>query len=153
MRIPLVSAFLVACLSAMACAYDVPGAKPITKLAEEAARAKASKKLLCIVYVGSMESCPHCAAAAANGVKAVRGSAELVVIKQAQAKDKAFAAKFTPAVQEMLARQPTGAWVSFNVFDAEMQTLVASAGRELEADRAAARDFAAKVRAAKALVK
>src|SRR5688572_9610426 len=109
MKALLLSATLVASFCNSAPAYEVAGSKPI-----------------CIVYVGSEESCPHCAAAAANGVKAVRGSAEVVVIKQVQAKDKTFAARFTPAVQEMLAKQPTNAWVSFNVYDPDMKTLIAS---------------------------
>lgn len=153
MKALLLSAVLIASLCSIAFATEVPGSKPIEKLDGEVAKAKAAKKLIAIVYVGSDERCPHCAATAAIGAKAIRASAELFVIKQAQAKDKAYAAKFTPAVQEMLARQPTGAWVSFNVYDADMQTLVASAGRELETDKAALREFSAKVRAAKALLK
>ena len=153
MKSPLVPAILLAAFCNIASAYDVPGAKPIDKLDGEVAKAIAAKKLICIVYTGSDESCPHCAAAALNGVKAVRGSAEAVVIKEAQAKDKAFAAKFTPAVQEMLAKQPTGAWVSFNVYDPEMKTLIASIGRALETDKNATKEFTAKVKAAKAEVK
>lgn len=136
-----------------ASAYEVSGSKPIEKLDAEVAKVIESKKLICIVYTGRDESCPHCAAAAANGVKAVRGSAECVVIKEAQAKDKAFTAKFTPAVQEVLAKQPTNAWVSFNVFDPEMKTLIASIGRELETDKKATKEFTEKVKAAKAELK
>jgi hypothetical protein len=72
------------------------------------------------------------------------------VIKESQAKNKSFVAKFTPAVQEVLAKQPTNAWVSFNVYDADMKTLVASIGRELETDKEATKAFTAKIRAAKA---
>lgn len=145
----LLSAILCAALGGTSFAYEVSGAKPIEKLDAEVARVKAANKLICIVYTGSDESCPHCAAAAANGVKAVRGTAECVVIKQAQAKDKAFTAKFTPAVQQMLAKQPTNAWVSFNVYDPEMKSLIASIGRELETDKEATKEFTAKIKAAK----
>jgi hypothetical protein len=153
MKALVLSPILVASFCYIASAYDVPGSKPIEKLDAEVAKVKASKKLICIVYTGSDESCPHCAAAAANGVKAVRGSAEVVVIKQVQAKDKAFTAKFTPAVQEMLAKQPTNAWVSFNVYDPDMNTLIASIGRELETNKEATKAFTAKVKAAKAELK
>jgi hypothetical protein len=153
MKALFLSAILVASFCSIASAYDVPGSKPIDKLDAEVAKVKASKKLICIVYTGSDESCPHCAAAAANGVKAVRGSAEVVVIKQVQAKDKTFTAKFTPAVQEMLAKQPTNAWVSFNVYDPDMNTLIASIGRELETNKEATKEFTAKVKAAKAELK
>jgi hypothetical protein len=153
MKALLLSASLLVSFCTIALGYEVSGSKPIDKLDEEVAKAKTSKKLICIVYTGSDESCPHCAAAAVNGVKAVRGSAEVVVIKQVQAKDKAFAAKFTPAVQQMLAKQPTSAWVSFNVYDPDMKTLVASIGRELETDKDATKEFTAKVKAAKAELK
>ncbi len=154
MRATFLAALLTATVCVPASAYDVAGSKPIEKLDSEVAKVKAAGKLICIVYVGSDQSCPHCAAAAANGVKAVRGSAEVVVIQEKQAKDKSFAAKFTPAVQEMLARQPTNAWVSFNVYDADMTTLVASLSRrELENDKQALKEFAAKVKAAKAAIK
>lgn len=153
MKALLTSSILVLSLFSSSLAYDVPGSKPIEKLDAEVAKVKASKKLICIVYTGSDENCPHCAAAAANGVKAVRGSAEVVVIKEVQAKDKTFTAKFTPAVQEMLAKQPTNAWVSFNVYDADMKTLIASIGRELETNKEASKEFTAKVKAAKAQLK
>ncbi len=153
MKALFLSATLLASLGHIAFAYEVAGSKPIEKLDSEVAKVKASKKLICIVYTGSDESCPHCAAAAVNGVKAVRGSAEVVVIKQVQAKDKAFVAKFTPAVQEVLAKQPTNAWVSFNVFDPDMKTLIASIGRQLETDKEATKEFTAKVKAAKAELK
>lgn len=149
MKALLLTASLLASFCTVAPGYEVSGSKPIEKLDAEVAKVKASKKLICIVYVGRDQNCPHCAAAAANGVKAVRGSAEVVVIKEEQAKDKSFTAKFTPAVQEMLAKQPTNAWVSFNVFDADMTTLVASIGRDLETNKDATKEFTAKVKAAK----
>ena len=99
MKALLISAILATSFCYIAPAYEVAGSKPIDKLDGEIAKVKTAKKLICIVYTGSDENCPHCAAAAANGVKAVRGSAEVVVIKQVQAKDTAFTAKFTPAVQ------------------------------------------------------
>jgi len=87
--------------------------------------------IVCVTAPDAEGCGEHGAAAAVNGVKAVRGLAECVVIKESQAKDKAFVAKFTPAVQEVLAKQPTNAWVSFSVYDPEMKTLIATIGREL----------------------
>jgi len=131
-------------------AYEVAGAKPIDKLDAEVAKVKESKKLICIVYTGRDESCPNCAEAAEAGVKAVRGATECVVIKEAQVKDKAITDKLTPAVRKMLAQQPTNAWVSFSVYDAEMNTLIATIGRtELQKDKKAIKAFTEKVRAAK----
>lgn len=153
MKTILFFSFLFLAASGFVSAYEISGAKPIEKLDAEVAKVIESKKLICIVYMGSDESCPHCAAAAANGVKAVRSSAECVVIKEAQAKDKSFTAKFTPAVQEMLARQPTNAWVSFNVFDPEMKTLIATIGRDLETNKKATKEFTEKVKAARAELK
>jgi hypothetical protein len=135
-------------------AYDVAGAKSIDKLDAEVAKVKESKKLICIVYTGRDESCPNCAAAAESGVKAVRGSAECVVITEAEVKDKAITDKLTPAVRKMLAQQPTNAWVSFSVYDPEMATLIATIGRmELQKDKKATKEFADKVKAAKAELK
>jgi hypothetical protein len=153
MKALLLSAVMVASFCIIASAYEISGSKPIEKLDAEIEKVKAAKKLICIVYMGSDESCPHCAAAADNGVKAVRGSAEVVVIKEAQAKDEAYVAKFTPAVREMLAKQPTKAWVSFNVYDPDMKTLIASIGRQLETDKKATKEFTEKVKAAKAQLK
>lgn len=154
MKALLLPALFAASFCHLASAYEVQGSKPIEKLDAEVAKVKAAKKLICIVYTGSDESCPNCAEAAVNGVKAVKSSAEVVVIKEKQAKDQAFVAKFSPAVQKMLAEQPTNAWVSFNVFDADMTTLIASAGRfELQSDKEATKAFTAKVKAAKAALK
>lgn len=135
-------------------AYEISGAKPIDKLAEEQAKVKESKKLICIVYTGSDKSCPHCAAAAENGVKAVRGSAECVVITEEQVKDKAIMDKLPANVQKMLKAQPTNAWVSFTVYDADMTKVIASANRQsLETDKKATKEFANTVKEAKSALK
>lgn len=135
-------------------AYEVAGAKPIDKLVAEVAKVKESKKLICIVYTGRDESCPNCAEAAEAGVKAVRGATECVVIKEVEVKDKSITDKLTPAVRKMLAQQPTNAWVSFSVFDPEMNTLIATIGRtELQKDKKATKAFTDKIRAAKAELK
>ena len=137
-----------------AAAYDVSGAKPIEKLDEEVAKVKASKKLICIVYTGSDESCPNCADAAEAGVKAVRGVAECVVIKEVQLKDAAITGKLTPAVNKVLSTQSRMAWVSFSVFDPDMNTLIATIGRmELQKDKKAVKEFTEKIKAAKAELK
>lgn len=134
--------------------YEVSGSKPIEKLDAEVAKAKESKKLICIVYTGRDESCPNCAEAAENGVKAVRGIAECVVVKEVQSEDKAITGKLTPAVQKILSAQPGLAWVSFSVFDADMTTLIATIGRtELQKDKKATKEFTEKIKKAKAELK
>jgi hypothetical protein len=145
---------VAALLCQFAGAYEISGAKPIDKLAAEQAKVKASKKLICIVYKGAHETCPHCAAAAENGVKAVRGSAECVVITEAQVKDKAIMDKLPPDVQKMLRSQPTNAWVSFTVYDADLTKIIATSGREsLENDKKATKQFSETVREAKNALK
>lgn len=138
----------------LATAYEISGAKSIDKLAAEQAKVKAGNKLICLVYKGSDDSCPHCATAAENGVKAVRGSAECVFITEAQVKDKAIMDKLPPHVQKMLKQQPTNAWVSFTVYDADMTKVIATSSRvSLETDKKATKEFAATVREAKAALK
>jgi hypothetical protein len=135
-------------------AYEVAGAKSVDKLDAEVAKVKESKKLICIVYTGRDESCPNCAEAAENGVKAVRGIAECVVIKEVEVKDKAITDKLTPAVRKMLEQQPTNAWVSFSVYDPGMNTLIATISRtELQKDKKATKAFTDKIRTAKAELK
>ena len=135
-------------------AYEISGAKPIDKLASEQAKVKASKKLICIVYKGSDDSCPHCAAAAENGVKAVRGSAECVFITEAQVNDKAVMDKLPVNVQKMLKSQPTNAWVSFTVYDADLTKVIATSNREsLETDKKATKQFSETIREAKDALK
>lgn len=141
--------FFAALLISSVQAYEITGAKPIDKLAVEQAKAKTGKKLMCIVYKGSDNNCPHCAAAADNGVKAVRGSTETVFITEAQVKDKAIMDKLPKPVQDMLRKQPGNAWVSFTVFDQEMTSIIAASSRySLETDRKATKEFTEKVRAA-----
>ena len=155
MRPPFLLAVLLLCaVCQIAGAYEIQGARPIDKLAAEQAKAKTGKKLMCIVYKGRDDSCPHCASAADNGVKAVRASTEMVVITEAQVADKALVATLPKAVQAVLAKQHTNAYVSFTVFDADLTTVIASADRyALDDDRKATREFAEKVRDARKEIK
>ena len=145
---------LLGAVCSFANAYEISGAKPIDKLAAEQAKVKEGKKLICLVYKGADDSCPHCAAAAENGVKAVRGSAECVFITEAQVKDKAIMDKLPANVRKMLKEQPTNAWVSFTVYDAEMTKVIATSSRNsLENDKKATKQFADAVRDAKNALK
>jgi hypothetical protein len=153
MKIPFL-ALVVGLLCNFANAYEIAGAKSIDKLASEQAKVKAGKKLICLVYKGADETCPHCAAAAENGVKAVRGSAECVFITEAQVKDQAIMGKLPSDVQKMLRTQPTNAWVSFTVYDADMTKVIATSSRQsLETDKNATKQFAETVRDAKNALK
>jgi hypothetical protein len=131
-------------------AYEIRGAKPISKLAEEQAKAKQDKKLICIIYKGSNEACPHCENAAANGVKSVSGDALTIYITEKESRDKTIISKLPQPVQAVLKKQSLGAWVSFTVFDADLTTVIASADRHtLDTDRKGTRAFAKKVTEAK----
>lgn len=146
----ILAALLLAYTSSTAVAYEISGAKPIDKLVAEQAKAKSAKKLMCVVFQGADTSCPHCAAAADNGTKAIRASTEMVVITEAQVKDPAVMASLPKAVRELMEKQTRNAYVSFNVFDQELTTLIASADREmLENDKKKTREFAEKVRDAR----
>ena len=135
-------------------AYDISGAKPIDKLASEQAKAKSAKKLMCIVYKGADENCPNCATAAENGVKAVRGAAECVFITEAQVKDPKVMETLPAEVQKMLKSQPTNAWVSFTVYDADLTKMIATLSRKsLENDKKAIKEFSKTIREAKSALK
>jgi len=146
MKSPLLTAAALSLLCSFVGAYEITGAKPIDKLSAEQAKAKQGKKLITVVYKGADNNCPHCAAAAENGIKAVRASSEMVVITEAQTKDKALMSTLPPAVQKVLSTQPTNAWVSFTVFDPDLTKVIASGNREtLETDKKAIREFSNKV--------
>ncbi len=150
MRTPCLLLTMCLVLTRLASAYEISGAKPVDQLAAQQAKAKEDKKLLCIVYKGADNNCPHCAAAAANGIKAVHASAEMVVVTEAQVKDKTLMGTLPKSARDMLQRQPTNAWVSFTVFDPDMTKVIATGDRSsLETDKKAIHDFGDKVREAR----
>lgn len=146
----LIIIILLAQCSSRLLAYEITGAKPISKLEDQQMKAKADKKLITIVYQGSDKECPHCAAAAENGIKAVHNSSVILVITQKEAHDVSLIKKLPASVKNALKDQFLGAWVSFTVFDPDFKKVIASANRDsLEDDVKATRTFANKVREAR----
>ena len=145
---------LVALQALPLAAYDIKGAKPVTKLGEQQTKAKADKKLVTLVYKGSDNTCPHCAAAAENGIKAVQSSSVMVVITEQEAKESSIVSKLPKAIQDVLSVQHRGAYVSFTVFDADLTKVIASGDRfALEKDQKKIHAFTNLVREAKKEIK
>jgi hypothetical protein len=135
-------------------AYDIKGAKPVSKLEEQQAKAKADKKLITLVYKGSDNTCPHCAAAAENGIKAVQSSSVMVLITEKEAKESSIVSTLPKAIQDVLSVQHRGAYVSFTVFDADLTKVIASGDRyALEKDQKKIHEFTSLVREAKKEIK
>jgi hypothetical protein len=110
-------------------AYDIKGAKPISDLSEVQAKAKTDKKLITLVYKGSDNTCPHCAAAAVNGVRAVQSSSVMVLITEKESRNNSIVSKLPKPMQEVLKSQYGGAYVSFTVFDPDLTKVLASGDR------------------------
>jgi len=98
--------------------------------------------LLTVVFQGSNTKCPHCAAAAKNGIKVVKSDSVMVVVTEKEARDKAVLGKLPQILQDHLRKQSGGAYVSFTVFDADLTKIIASANRfALEDDKQKTREF------------
>ncbi len=116
------------------------GFLPFSELSKAQEKAKETKKLVAIVAKGSDDSCPRCAAAMENGMKAVRGDCVLVFTRVADLRKDA--ATLPAKLQEAAQGAADGAAVYFYVFDPPLETLVAKAGRdELESNQDAIRAF------------
>ena len=122
---------------------DVPrGFLPLTELKEASAKATKEKKMVVLVVKGRDDACPYCAAALNNGLGAV-GSGVVKVFARAEKIREADSSGFPEPLQARIKQGfTTGAAVTFLVFDAEMNSIVAEAGRrELEDDRKAIAAF------------
>lgn len=134
---------------------DAPrGFSPLSELKEVQTKALADKKLIVLVVKGMDDQCPNCAAALENGVKAL-GSGVEKVFARAETIGQADATAFTPALQERVKRNfTTGAAVTFLVFNPEMTSIIAEAGRtQLQADKKATATFKKTVQDAKKALK
>lgn len=143
MKTLLVSAVLIAS-QFISFAGKVPsGFMEIGELEEAKAKAAKSGKLVAIVVKGSEDSCPRCAAALENGTKAIKSDAVLVFARVPEVQ----AGKGLPeTVTKETSDAIDGAWVTFYVFDAALETLVAESSRKaLESDKAATKAFKDKV--------
>lgn len=145
---------LSAVLLSGACCFakdDAPrGFTPLSELPAAQTKAAAGKKLVVLVVKGMDDSCPNCAAALENGLKAI-GSGVEKVFARAETIGKADATAFPPALQERIKQNfVTGAAVTFVVFNSDMSKIVVEAGRkELQSDKKATAEFKKAVQEAK----
>ena len=112
------------------------------------------KKLVVLVVKGRDDSCPNCAAALENGLKAV-GSGVVKVFARAETIGTADASGFTPTLQERIKRSfTTGAAVTFVVFNPDMSSIIVEASRkELQNDKKATTEFKKTVQGAQKALK
>ena len=106
----------------------------IEELAKAQEKAKAGKKLIAVLAKGEDDACPHCAAAMSAGQSAFKGDCVLVFTRS-----ESISTKTLPeVVKNGLAGSPTGAAVTFVIFNAELTEVVGKIGRdELESDKKA----------------
>ena len=133
---------------------DVPrGFTPLSELKDAQTKAD-GKKLVVLVVKGMDDTCPNCAAALANGLKAV-GSGVVKVFARAETIGKADASGFPPALQERIKQMfTTGAAVTFVVFNPDMSSIIVEASRkELQNDKKATAEFKKKVQDAQKALK
>lgn len=133
---------------------DVPrGFTPLAEL-EEARTKAAGKKLVVLVVKGMDDACPNCATALENGEKAI-GSGVVKVFARAETIGAVDTTSFPPALQERIRKRfTTGASVTFVVFNPDMSSIVAEAGRkELQDDKKATAAFKKEVQEARKALK
>ena len=133
---------------------DAPsGYAPLAELQEAQTKA-AGKKLIVLVVKGKDDSCPNCAAAMENGEKAL-GSGVVKVFARAETIREADSNGFTQALKDRIQQGfTTGAAVTFVVFNPDMSTIIAEAGRkELQSDKKATSTFKKTVQEAKKTLK
>lgn len=107
---------------------------PIEELTKAQEKAKAGKKLIAVLAKGEDDACPHCAAAMSAGQSAFKGDCVLVFTRS-----ESISTKTLPeVVKNGLAGSPTGAAVTFVIFNAELTEVVGKIGRDaLESDKKA----------------
>ncbi|MGJ8645148.1 MAG: hypothetical protein ACSHX9_17230 [Luteolibacter sp.] len=129
-------------------AGDAPrGFMELSELEEAKAEAVEKGKLLAIVAKGNDDACPRCAAALENGTKAIKSDCVLVFARVSQVRDNK---ELPETVLAETKDAVSGASVTFYVFDAGLQKLLAEADRgQLENDKDATKAFKKKVDAAR----
>jgi len=133
---------------------DAPrGFTPLSDLKDAQSKAD-GKKLVVLVVKGMDDTCPNCAAALENGLKAV-GSGVVKVFARAETIGKTDASSLPPALQERIKRMfTTGAAVTFVVFNPDMSSIIVEATRtELQNDKKATAAFKKKVQDAQKALK
>ncbi|MBK1831082.1 hypothetical protein JIN77_10120 [Verrucomicrobiaceae bacterium R5-34] len=145
----LIKPTLLLLLMATAVFGKVPrGFKPTSEFEAVKAEAIEKKKLLTIVFKGSDDRCPNCAATMENGEKATKSSSKLLFTRVS-----AFRNKKTGLPEEILSQVGSladGASVYFYVFNPNDLKLVTKGSRtELQSNKKTIREFKNTVRAAK----
>jgi hypothetical protein len=107
---------------------------PIEELTKAQEKAKAGKKLIAVLAKGLNDSCPHCSTAKGVGESALKGDCVLVFTRAENLGDKTL----PEPVKNGLAGSPTGAAVTFVVFNPDLTEVVGKIGRDtLESDKKA----------------
>ena len=107
----------------------------IDELTKAQEKAKSSKKLIAVLAKGENDSCPHCATAMSVGQSAFKGDCVLVFTRSENIGSKSG---LPETVKNGLAGSPTGAAVTFVIFNPELTEVVGKIGRdELESNKKA----------------
>ena len=106
----------------------------IDELAKAQEKAKASKKLIAVLAKGMNDNCPHCSTAMGIGQSALKSDCVMVFTRAEN-----IGAKTLPEpVKNGLSGAPTGAAVTFVVFNPDLTEVIARIGRDdLESDKKA----------------
>ena len=117
-------------------------------LAKAQEKAKTSKKLIAVLAKGADDNCPHCAAAMSVGQTTLKNDCVLVFTRAEGLASRTTS--LSAAAKSGLNSSPTGASVTFVVFNPEMTEVVAKLGRTaLETDKKAVAEMKKTVSAAK----
>jgi hypothetical protein len=118
------------------------------EIAKAQEKAKTSKKMIAVLAKGMNDNCPHCVTAMGVGQSTLRNDCVLVFTRAETLPSKT--ASLPEAAKSGLGGCPTGASVTFVVFNPEMTEMVAKIGRDqLENDRKAVAELKKTVSAAK----
>lgn len=134
---------------------DAPrGFDPISEYKQVQTKAQTDKKLILLVVKGKDDTCPRCAAALENGLKAA-GSGIEKVFARAETIEQADASNFSPALKERISKHFVGgAYVTFVVLSPDGTKILAEATRkELESDKEGIATFKKQVQEAKKSLK
>ena len=105
-------------------------------LAKAQEKAKTSKKLIAVLAKGANDNCPHCVTAMGVGQATLRADCVMVFTRSEGLSSKTES--LSAGAKSGLSGCPTGAAVTFVVFNPEMTEMVAKIGRDdLENDRKA----------------
>jgi hypothetical protein len=98
----------------------------LDELSKAQEKAKASKKLIAILAKGENDACPLCAAAMGTGGSALKSDCVMVFTRS----ESLASANLPQPVKNGMAGSPTGAAVTFVVFNPELTEVVVKMGRD-----------------------